>query len=67
MAKESKEKLPLDKIEKRINELKKEYENIRNYKYDKNKYEDEFEVLDEKNNIETVFMMLGIKYDRFSR
>lgn len=49
----------------RISELKNEYERIRKYEYDK--YDDEFEAMDRKTDIETVFRMLNIDFNKFER
>lgn len=52
-------------IENRISKLKEEYENIRNYDY--SLYEDEFEALNRKQDIETVFTLLEIDFQKFER
>ena len=50
---------------KRINDLRDEYERIRNYEYDK--YDDEWEAMDRKRSIETVFYLLNIDFNEFDR
>lgn len=51
-------------IVEHINKLKNEYERIRNYEYND---DDQFEVMNRKMNIETVFYLLNIKFDEFDR
>lgn len=55
----------LDSLYKRINDLKDEYDRIRNYEYDK--YDDEWEAMNRKRDIETVFYLLNIDFDKFDR
>lgn len=55
----------LDSLYKRINDLKDEYDRIQNYEYDK--YDDEWEAMDRKRSIETVFYLLNIDFDKFDR
>lgn len=55
----------LDSLYKRINDLKDEYNRIRSYEYDK--YDDEWEAMDRKRSIETVFYLLDIDFDKFDR
>ncbi len=50
---------------KRIDDLKDEYERIRNYEYDK--YDDQWEAMDRKRSIETVFYLLNIDFNEFDR
>lgn len=50
---------------KRINDLKDEYERIRNYEYDE--YDDEFDAMDRKRDIQMIFYTLGIDFDKFDR
>jgi hypothetical protein len=57
--------LNISDVMKRINDLKDEYERIRNYEYDK--YDDEFEAMDRKRSIETVFYLLDIDFNEFDR
>lgn len=52
-------------VMKRINDLKDEYDRIRNYEYDK--YENEWEAMDRKRNIEIVFYLLNIDFYEFDR
>lgn len=56
--------LNISDITKRINDLKDEYESIRNYEYDKY---DEWEAMDRKRSIETVFYLLNIDFNPFDR
>jgi len=62
---ESAENLNMSDVMKRINDLKDEYDRIRNYEYDK--YDDEWEAMDRKRSIETVFYLLDIDFDEFDR
>lgn len=55
----------LEKILKNIENLFKEYDDIKNYNYDK--YLDEFHALNRKRDIENCFDILGIKYNYFQR
>lgn len=55
----------LDSLYKRINDLKDEYNRIQSYEYDK--YDDEWEAMDRKRSIETVFYLLDIDFDKFDR
>lgn len=55
----------LDSLYKRINDLKDEYDRIQNYEYDK--YDDEWEAMNRKRSIETVFYLLNIDFDKFDR
>jgi len=57
--------LNISDVMKRINDLKDEYERIRNYEYDK--YDDEWEAMDRKRSIETVFYLLNIDFNEFDR
>jgi hypothetical protein len=59
------ENLNISDVMKRINDLKDEYDRIRNYEYDK--YDDEWEAMDRKRSIETVFYLLDIDFDEFDR
>ena len=59
------ENLDISDVMKRINDLKDEYERIRNYEYDK--YDDEWEAMDRKRSIETVFYLLNIDFNEFDR
>jgi hypothetical protein len=59
------ENLNISDVMKRINDLKDEYERIRNYEYDK--YDDEWEAMDRKRSIETVFYLLNIDFNEFDR
>ena len=58
------ENLNISDVMKRINDLKDEYERIRNYEYDK--YDDEWEAMDRKRSIETVFYLLNIDFNEFA-
>ena len=60
---EHQENLNISDVMKRINDLKDEYERIRNYEYDK--YDDEWEAMDRKRSIETVFYLLNIDFNKF--
>ena len=53
----------ISNVIKRINDLKDEYERIRNYEYDG----DEWEAMDRKRSIETVFCLLNIDFNEFDR
>ncbi|MDY0388656.1 MAG: hypothetical protein RBT65_16340 [Methanolobus sp.] len=62
---ESTENLNISDVMKRINDLKDEYERIRNYEYDQ--YGDEFDAMDRKRDIQMIFYTLGIDFDKFDR
>lgn len=57
--------LNISDVTKRIDNLKDEYERIRNYEYDK--YDDQWEAMDRKRSIETVFYLLNIGFNEFDR
>ena len=59
------ENLNISDVMKRIYDLKDEYERIRDYEYDK--YDDEWEAMDRKRSIETVFYLLNIDFNEFDR
>jgi archaellum component FlaC len=59
------ENLNISDVMKRINQLKEEYDRIRNYDYEN--YDDEFDAMDRKRDIETTFYLLGINLNRFNR
>ena len=65
MSKNQKSTLPIHNVMQRINDLKDEYDRIRNYEYDM--YDDEGEAMDRKRSIETVFYLLDIDFDEFDR
>ena len=52
-------------VTKRINDLKDEYERIRNYEYDK--YGTELRAMVRKRNIEMVFYLLDVDFNEFNR
>lgn len=54
--------LCISNVIKRINDLKDEYERIRNYEYD-----DQWEAMARKRSIETVFYLLNIDFNEFDR
>jgi hypothetical protein len=62
---EATENLNISDVMKRINDLKDEYERIRNYEYDK--YDGEREAMIYKRSIETVFYLLNIDFNEFNR
>ena len=62
---ESEENLNISDVMKRINQLREEYDRIRNYDYEN--YDDEFDAIDRKRDIETTFYLLGINLNRFNR
>jgi len=62
---EASENLNISDVMKRINQLKEEYDRIRNYDYEN--YDDEFDAMDRKRDIETTLYLLGINLNRFNR
>ena len=62
---EHQENLNISDVMKRINQLREEYDRIRNYDYEN--YDDEFDAIDRKRDIETTFYLLGINLNRFNR
>lgn len=62
---ESDKNLNTSNVMKRINDLKEEYERIRNYEYDE--YDNEFDAMDRKRDIQTIFYTLGVDFDKFDR
>ena len=59
---EALEYLNISHVIKRINDLKDEYERIRNYEYDQ--YGDEFDAMDRKKNIQMIFYTLSECIDK---
>ena len=62
---ESEENLNISDVMKRINQLREEYDRIRNYDYEN--YDDEFDAMGRKRDIETTLYLLGINLNRFNR
>jgi hypothetical protein len=57
--------LGISDVMKRINQLREEYDRIRNYDYEN--YDDEFDAMGRKRDIETTLYLLGINLNRFNR
>jgi hypothetical protein len=55
----------MEDVKQKIEILREEYDRIQNYEYEN--YDDEFDAMDRKRDIETTFYLLGINLNRFNR